>query len=185
MKEELSIYVCACGILYVLLWPHYHEEVVQVLVNNSDGVDVDKGPCGSALGLATLSAHMGVLEFLLSRSPGVKDPEGRTLLHIACAGGQVNVIEKNVGFGWSLRARDLQGRSSLHHATLAGSVDATNLLLQEGLEVNADDVDGWTPLHWAARHGDLAVIQALLAAGARADRVSQAGQTPAAIALFH
>jgi ankyrin repeat protein len=126
---------------------------------------------------------MGVLELLLSRSPGMKDPEGRTLLHIAYSGGQVKVFEKYVGLGLSLQARDRQGCSSLHHATLAGSVDVTNLLLQEGLEVNAEDVDGWTPLHWATRHGDLAVIQALLAARARADHDSQAGWTPTALAL--
>jgi hypothetical protein len=49
---------------------------------------------------------MGVLELLLSRSPGVKDLEGRPLLHIACAGGQVKVVEKYMGLGLSLQARD-------------------------------------------------------------------------------
>ena len=118
-------------------------------------VSVDStGPDGdTALHLAALYGHAQCVQMLLGAGANVavRDADGGTPLHDACAGGFEAIV------GMLLAAAGPAGASEV---------------------ANARDGDDETPLHMAARGGYPGIVRMLLAAGAKADTKSAAGLFP-------
>ena len=118
-------------------------------------VSVDStGPDGdTALHLASLYGHTQCVEMLLGAGANVavRDADGGTPLHDACAGGFEEIVGKLLA--------------------AAGPAGASEV-------ANARDGDDETPLHMAARGGYPGIVRMLLAAGAKADAKSAAGLFP-------
>jgi ankyrin repeat protein len=115
--------------------------------------------------------------------PGVRDPLGRTALHIAAELCRTNAAKTLLTHGADPNARDADGATPLHRAVAVGYVEVAELLLSRGADPNVRDKDGYTPLLNLASDSresvDLAAV--LLDHGADPNVVDYQGRTP----LFH
>ena len=151
-----------------------HENVIRLLLEQE-----------TALGLQPNRQDDVVVKSLLGvQQVNDTDAQGRTVLHLVCAGGTLRYIEELLRRKADPNALDRQRRTCLHHAATAGSSKAMRCLLSAGLDPTARDLDGWTPLHWAAKGGKIGNIQLLLESGADPTVKSRAGWTPLAVATY-
>jgi len=110
--------------------------------------------------------------------PGVRDPLGRTALHIAAELCRTNAAKALLAHGTDPNERDAYGRTPLHRAAC---LDVADLLIRYGADVNARDGEGYTPATHAFMRGDLDLAAFLLAHGAVAD--VEAAESPDGVAL--
>jgi len=110
--------------------------------------------------------------------PNMRDPLGRTALHIAAELCRPNAAKTLLAHGADPNARDERGRTPLHHAAC---LDVADLLIRYGADVNAGDGEGYTPATHAFMRGDLDLAAFLLAHGAVAD--VEAAESPDGVAL--
>ena len=185
-----------------------NENLVKLLLNHGATINATTDYGESALSMAALRGHENVIRLLLDRESsqglhpsgqddivvknllGVQmvndvDMQGRTVLHLVCAGGTLRYIEELLRRGADPKALDKQERNCLHHAATAGSSKAMKCFLDLGLDPNSIDRDGWTPLHWAARGGKIRNIHSLLEAGADPTMKTESGWTPLGVAQYH
>lgn len=120
---------------------------------------------------AIKSSDLDRLGSVVRRSPDVleaTDPEGRTLLNLAC--------------------RAATGDAAIPHRP--GTVQqhaVVDFLIERGTNPSVADDDGWSPLHVAAMSGHENLATRLLTAGASRDGrlLGRRGGTPLALALFY
>ncbi|XP_050843814.1 serine/threonine-protein phosphatase 6 regulatory ankyrin repeat subunit C-like, partial [Serinus canaria] len=91
-------------------------------------------------------------EHVLSAGFDINTPDnlGRTCLHAAASGGNVECLNLLLSSGADLRRRDKFGRTPLHYAAANGSYQCTVTLVTAGAAVNEADGKGCTALHYAA-----------------------------------
>lgn len=91
-------------------------------------------------------------EHVLSAGFDINTPDnfGRTCLHAAASGGNVECLNLLLSSGTDLNKRDKMGRTPLHYAAANGRYQCTVTLVSAGAEVNEPDRTGCTPLHYAA-----------------------------------
>jgi hypothetical protein len=77
------------------------------------------------------------------------DPEGRTLLHMACLMNQISVAEFLVERGADVNMKDKDRRTPLHNAAMGRSKTLTVLLLEAGAEISPKDKNNFTPMQLA------------------------------------
>ncbi len=174
--------------LYYASW-NGHLDMVKYLVDK--GADVhtqDKGG-KTLLGIATDQKHNNIVEYLkqvqldkelliaaqygnLSKvedlvsqgaSLSAKYSDGRTLMHCAAYGGELNVVKYLVvGEKSSLKIKDNSGRIPLHYAAYNGKLDIVKYFIdEEKIDVNIKDHGGWVPLYYASCGGYSNVINYL------------------------
>uniref|UniRef100_A0A3B4GXD1 Serine/threonine-protein phosphatase 6 regulatory ankyrin repeat subunit C-like n=1 Tax=Pundamilia nyererei TaxID=303518 RepID=A0A3B4GXD1_9CICH len=78
------------------------------------------------------------------------DDHGRTCLHAAASGGNVECVNLLLSSGAELDIKDNLGRSPLHYAAANGNSQCTISLVRAGADVNELDLTGCNPLHYAA-----------------------------------
>ncbi|KAM6928312.1 serine/threonine-protein phosphatase 6 regulatory ankyrin repeat subunit C-like [Xenentodon cancila] len=78
------------------------------------------------------------------------DDNGRTCLHAAASGGNIECLNLLLNSAAELDIKDSLGRSPLHYAAANGNSQCTIALVRAGAEVNEADVTGCSPLHYAA-----------------------------------
>uniref|UniRef100_A0A8C3AES2 Ankyrin repeat domain 52a n=1 Tax=Cyclopterus lumpus TaxID=8103 RepID=A0A8C3AES2_CYCLU len=91
-------------------------------------------------------------EHVLSAGFDINTPDnfGRTCLHAAASGGNVECLNLLLSSGTDLNKRDIMGRTPLHYAAANGRYQCTVTLVSAGAEVNEPDQTGCTPLHYSA-----------------------------------
>uniref|UniRef100_A0A2K5PQC7 Ankyrin repeat domain 52 n=1 Tax=Cebus imitator TaxID=2715852 RepID=A0A2K5PQC7_CEBIM len=91
-------------------------------------------------------------EHVLSAGFDINTPDnlGRTCLHAAASGGNVECLNLLLSSGADLRRRDKFGRTPLHYAAANGSYQCAVTLVTAGADVNEADCKGCSPLHYAA-----------------------------------
>ncbi|TMW69647.1 hypothetical protein Poli38472_001803 [Pythium oligandrum] len=94
------------------------------------------------------------------------DCGGKTVLHVACSNGRLDVVKKLVAHGAALMAVDSNGETVLPVACEDAKANVVTFLLSQGLDVNAVDETKWSVLHSACDGGDLDIVKLLLAMGA-------------------
>lgn len=124
--------------------------------------------------LAAEASAAGMLEQLLTAQDG---PTGSTVLHIAAATGQTDVVRSLLSKGALIHAADKESRGPLHYAARSGHAEVVQLLLSAGSKLEQRSIYGYTALAEAARDARVHVLQALLQAGAAADTVPWGGKT--------
>ncbi|AKT34475.1 Ankyrin repeat [Pyrobaculum sp. WP30] len=114
---------------------------------------------------------------------GVRDPLGRTALHIAAELCRTNAAKTLLAHGADPNARDAEGNTPLHRAVAVGCVEVAELLLSRGADPNIRDKDGYTPLLILAGglRESVDLVAVLLDHGADPNVVDYHGRTP----LFH
>jgi len=107
-----------------------------------------------------------------------RDDKGRTLLHLAAADGNIDLIRRLLDLGAEVEARDKRGETPLSYAIEAGSSPVVNLLLEAGADSLAIDYYGRSSLYYSleqqwpeesdyapALADQLAIVRMLLEAG--------------------
>ena len=79
--------------------------------------------------------------------------DGRTQLHVACAEGSLDEVEKLLKNSNTdmLNVADVHGWLPIHEAVRTGEVDLVKYLVDLGADISAITVNGGTPLWWAQR----------------------------------
>jgi ankyrin repeat protein len=106
---------------------------------------------------------------LLAAAPtaaNVTNRYGVTPLSLACANGNLAIVELLLAAGADANAPIHGGETPLMTAARTGKIAPVKALLARGAAVNAKLPGGQTALMWAAAEGHTAVVEALLAVGA-------------------
>eukprot|EP00891_Asterochloris_glomerata_P007833 jgi/Astpho2/7833/Aster-06121 len=97
------------------------------------------------------------------------DAQGNTLLHLASAAGQVEMVQAFLDAGADAEARNQAGESPLFVAAGEGHIGTAEALLKAGARVDAANLISYTPLHRAACMTRPAMVKLLLQKGACVD----------------
>ena len=89
------------------------------------------------------------------------DEEGWSLLHLAAARGQSEVINLLCEKGSRVDLIDNKGRTPLHYAAINGDIETIRLFIAMGSNVNSVDNEGNTPLKWSVMFEQNAAIEEL------------------------
>lgn len=115
--------------------------------------------------------------------PESPDPEGPSLLWLACRTGRSGLAEGLIGSGADINEPDRDGVTPLMAAAAGGERSLVELLLSEGASVNGRDRFRWTVTHYAAYSGSPEVLRLLLENGAPVDSRAHRRITPLAVAI--
>ena len=110
--------------------------------------------------------------------------QGRTLLHLAAADGNDEVVSCLLHGGAPTDDVDRNGCSPLHFAAFGGHSSTVGLLMDAGATSNLlEDKNGFAPLHAAAAGGQAEAVSALVLKGADKNVANRNGQTPLMLAI--
>jgi ankyrin repeat protein len=122
--------------------------------------------------IANFCAGLGLTDLLrliyenVGADMNVPDPLGRTPLHFAAEGGQLETFEYLVSLGAELDALDAKGDGIVCYAAVGGNLEIVKSVLNN--EIGSDRYSThWSPLHWACRVGHAKVVELLLEKGLR------------------
>uniref|UniRef100_A0A8C7FXS3 Ankyrin repeat domain 52a n=1 Tax=Oncorhynchus kisutch TaxID=8019 RepID=A0A8C7FXS3_ONCKI len=166
-----------------------HELLISTLMTN--GADTARqGIHGMfPLHLAVLYGFSDCCRKLLSSAGfdiNTPDNFGRTCLHAAASGGNVECLNLLLSSGTDLNQRDQSGRTPLHYAAANGRYQCTVTLVSAGAEVNEPDRTGCTPLHYsAASQAFCSCLEHLLDNGADPSLVNSKGYSAVHYAASH
>ncbi|KAF7870303.1 hypothetical protein EAF04_004049 [Stromatinia cepivora] len=113
----------------------------------------------------------------------VKDIEGYTPLHYACATSESSAFVLVIA-GADLNAKAFNQRTPLHCAARGRQCGIISMLLNQAqnagstIDLNAQDSDGMTALHYACISGRPESVSILISAGADIEKRSKDGATP-------
>ncbi|XP_071102049.1 putative ankyrin repeat protein RF_0381 [Haliotis cracherodii] len=153
------------NILHVACFGGDKGMVQHILSNNF--VDISsKGEYGRTPLLAAAGkGHRDVLDLILQRGchATVADYNGHNVLHVACLGGDVemvkHVLSKNIV---DSNSRDSCGRSPVMLAAVSGHRDVVGVLLEQGGDISLVDDSGNNILHAACLSNDVDIVTYLL-----------------------
>ncbi|XP_046337772.2 ankyrin repeat domain-containing protein 17-like [Haliotis rufescens] len=118
--------------------------------------------------LAADKGHKEVVELLVSKGADVSllDKGHGTLLHLACKGGNVEVVKFVLSLGMlSINSRGWQEMTPVMLAADKGHKEVVELLVSKGADVSLLDKGHGTLLHFACRGGNVEVVKFVLSLG--------------------
>ncbi|KAL3134945.1 hypothetical protein ABBQ32_007905 [Trebouxia sp. C0010 RCD-2024] len=149
-------------------------------------MDFDK-----VVALLDSEATVGVFAKSFKSNPALKhayDRKGNTLLHLATARGNVDVVQFLLDHHALVAAANQEGQTALHLSALTTATKLSGALLAEikampskarSAVLNAKDSElGRTALHYAAKLGSHETIEQLTKAGCDADMLTKTKHTP-------
>ena len=154
---------------------------VKQMVEKNRGLLDEKDPQGfSALHLAAVEGHLGLIEYLAKSGARVnqRGMYGWTPLHLAARSTCIAPVKMLLSLDADPGLKSRVGNTPLHTAAYRGHVDLADLFLQQGVFVDETDFEGNTPLHGAAARGQLEMVRFLLSKGADPSKKNTDNQTP-------
>jgi len=123
----------------------------------------------TAFNIVTRNKRYDMMEFL--HTYGVKvnstDSTGRSALHAAASGNDVDAICRLLEWGADVNIRDSKRRTPIHLAAAGGNTKATMLLLEVGADMNAKDEREYTAVAHAERNNHFLLMDRLVQLGGR------------------
>lgn len=118
----------------------------------------------SALYVAAMKQHLGVLQYLLEQGadPNVKDIMGMCPLIKASSLGYTRVVKTLLEGGAHVDMLDNQNSSALYMASLRGFIEIVDMLLVHGAQVNLENEGNHSALGSACYAGHTEVARSLL-----------------------
>lgn len=97
--------------------------------------------------------------------------KSENVLHEACRGGRVDLVNNLLRSGAPPDSPNTKGSTPVHYAVQSGKPEIIHLLTHAGAPIDALDAKGRTPLHWSSDGGaPPMLVESLLAAGADVGR---------------
>ncbi|XP_033916852.1 ankyrin repeat and EF-hand domain-containing protein 1 [Melopsittacus undulatus] len=112
----------------------------------------------------------------------IKDQYYKTPLMVACASGNIVLVQYLLEKGADVNATDNFMWTPLHHACYKGHLDIVKLLVKAGAAVNAPAMGNATPLMRAIEISRLDIVYFLLEEGADVQATNSNGKSPLDIA---
>jgi len=128
-----------------------------------------------------MAGRWGDVKTLMARgmvAPDARDAQGRTLLTLAAAQGQVGALRDVLASGAGFDLPGYMGLTPLGAAAWRGHELVVRELLMVGADPNRPGAARQTPLHLAAQTGQVRVMAMLLRAGADVNALNREGLTP-------
>ncbi|XP_043472514.1 ankyrin-3-like [Leptopilina heterotoma] len=138
--------------------------------------DYDDTTDYNQLFLAVHHGDLNLVHSLLKKYSATETIRGRTLLHVAAAGGHAEIATLLT------TKRDETGNTPLHLAIMRNQPQVFNLLLEE-TNLNARNLKDERPLHYAALFNRPDFAKTLLDNGASIEVKDKEGKTPLYVAL--
>jgi ankyrin repeat protein len=134
------------------------------------------------------AGDLPALQALAAKDPaviGVRDGQGRSLLHGAAACGHLEMARWLIERGSPLNAVTVELATPLMQASLAGRVEVARLLIAKGADLEARNNYGRTAIVLVGRQtGDVEMARLLLDAGAAIDAADGGHDTALALAAW-
>jgi serine/threonine-protein phosphatase 6 regulatory ankyrin repeat subunit A len=150
-----------------------HELLINTLVQH--GADVSRPGVQGMLPvhMAAMNGYLDCFKKLVVLMPTFNidtvDDLGRTCLHAAACGGNLDIVDLLLASGADCNLFDNDGRTALHYAACMVHHSCVMALTTSGAKVNVVDTKGCSPLHYAAAYDSEAkVVEHLLRHGADA-----------------
>ena len=194
LKEKLNELTEIANIIEPLLSPKWlwdasisgdADHVNRLLKENPEDLIETKNFEGrTALILATMEGHSGVVKNLISKgaSVNVKDNHGQTPLIYASKNGYVDVVKNLLAAMVDLELTNKSGATPLIEAINENHRIVVYTLLNHGANVNAKFRDGTTPLMLATSNGENEIVKLLLEFDADVYMSNEMGETALDIA---
>lgn len=147
------------------------------------GANVDAmGKLGvSPLCAAAQTGNIDAVNVLLDANANILQKNasnGLTPVFCAIEGNNIEILEKLLDEGVSIRTRTEQGLSMVQYASLLGREQMLSYLLTKGADPNMQNMYGQTALHYAVTQDNSYILNILLSAGALVDVVDIRGNSP-------
>lgn len=139
----------------------------------------------SPLCAAAQTGNKEIVNILLSSDANVllkNTANGLTPPFCAIEGNNVDVLDKILNQGVSVRTRTATGLSLVQYAALLGHEQILSYLLSKGADPNMQNIFGQTALHYAVTQDNSYILNILLNAGAIVDIEDTQGNTPISLA---
>jgi ankyrin repeat protein len=123
------------------------------------------------LAVAGQKRHLGLIKYLVDEGAALDakiPPDDRTVLHVAAAVGDIDLLKYLVAKGIKIQDKTPAGHNALHFAVEGGHKAMVAFLLDKGVSVKDT---AYPPLHTAVMRGDLEIAALLLARGADVNQV--------------
>ncbi|KAL9116525.1 MAG: hypothetical protein Q9187_006950 [Circinaria calcarea] len=151
-----------------------HDSVVQILLNNGAGINIQGGYYGNALQVASYKGYDSVVQILLNHGAEVNAQDHGedysrnygTALQAASWRGHESMVQMLLRNGAKVNARGGRYGNALQAASLAGYYSVVQMLLSNGAKVNAQSGRYGNVLQAASARGHDSVVQLLLKNGA-------------------
>ena len=106
---------------------------------------------------AVSSGDMSLLKEELKGETGrsVTDSNRRTLLHVACSLGRLEMVKLFIEMGMNVDACSMIGQTPLHEACIGGHYSVLKMLLSQVSDLDAVDSNGLSAAHYCALNGEV------------------------------
>ena len=112
---------------------------------------------------AVSSGDMSLLKEELKGETGrsVTDSNHRTLLHVACSLGRLEMVKLFIEMGMNVDACSMIGQTPLHEACIGGHYSVLKMLLSQVSDLDAVDTNGLSAAHYCALNGEVKCLDLL------------------------
>ncbi|PQE22096.1 Ankyrin repeat-containing domain protein [Rutstroemia sp. NJR-2017a BVV2] len=162
-------------------------DVISRLISNGVKFDRENHLSASPLHIAAQAGRLGAVKALPQEFQimTITDSYGRTPLHAAAIGSNVDIVELLLGYDdCDINAKDNDDQTPLILATRLGHIEVVRTLCDKGANTMSADTRKQTALHFAA-FGDSEIAQLLLQYTKDASTPDREGYTPLHLACQH
>lgn len=152
-------------ILHVVCKGGNVEIVNYVLTQDSVDVNSINGEMQTPAWTASLHGHKEVFDLLLRKGTDLQyvDFDGNTILHIACKGGNIEIVNYVITAKIvDINRRGFNGYTPVMEAALSGHKDVFDVLVRRGADLSLFDDQSCTSLHAACRGGNVEIVKYIL-----------------------
>lgn len=144
-----------------------YDNQIQALFDPNAATDEADDQVATAVSGADTTSLSAIHELLVAgEDPNLRDPNGRTALMMASAGGYDRIVKELIAFRADPNLPDNSGMTALMVACALDHPRIVQLLVTAGANVNAKSDNGSSPLLLAAANGDPEIGALLLHKGA-------------------